>query len=79
MQATTLRNYVLQKEEKRQKTLSPAAPMFPPLSLYLALNPNPKLGHQDADDLVVVGLIVPRIRCRMVVLEQALLLLPTSL
>jgi hypothetical protein len=27
---------------------------------------------------VVVGLIVPRIRCRMGVLEQALLLLPTS-
>jgi hypothetical protein len=36
MQATTLRNYVLQKEEKRQKTPSPAALMFPPLSLYRA-------------------------------------------
>ncbi len=78
MQATTLRNYVLHKEEKRQKTLSPAVLVFPPC-LSTALNPNPKLGHQDADDLVVVGLIVPRIRCRMGVLEQALLLLPTSL
>jgi hypothetical protein len=36
MQATTLRNYVLQKEEKRQKTLSPAALVVPPLSLYRA-------------------------------------------
>jgi hypothetical protein len=36
MQATTLRNYVLQKEEKRQKTLSPAALVVAPLSLYRA-------------------------------------------
>jgi hypothetical protein len=79
MQATTLRNYVLQKEEKKQKTLSPALLVFPPPCLSIALNPNPKLGHQDADDLGMVGLIVPRIRSRMGVLEQALLLLPTSL
>ncbi len=66
------------KKRKGRRLFSQQFWCSPPC-LSTALNPNPKLGHEDADDLVAVGLIVPRIRCRMSVLEQALLLLPTSL
>ncbi len=67
------------KKKRKDRRLFRQQLWWSPPCLSIALNPNPKLGHQDADDLVVVGLIVPRIRCRMGVLEQALLLLPTSL